>query len=202
MIYPTARDNILNAAKNRFGHYGFKKTSMAEIAKDCDMSAANIYRHFSGKDDIIAALTTDIFAEEEKQLAKLCATDFPDSSSKLHSFFMEALVQSHRYVTKKPRMKEMVDYICQERIDLINANTDAKLEFIESILQEGINNHEFFIEDIEKTAKAIKSATVMFHTPLFFDLCTIDILMSSCTNVVDILITAITRHPKESTCKK
>lgn len=196
MQYPIARDSILQAAKNRFGHYGFKKTSMAEIAKDCNMSAANIYRHFGGKNDIIAALATNIFAEEERQLARLCTADFPDASSKLHSFFMEALVRSHHYVTEKPRMKEMVDYICQERVDLIQTNSDAKLEFIASILQEGINTHEFFIEDIEKTSMAIKSATVMFHTPLFFDLCSIDLLKSSCTNVVDILLTAITTPPR------
>lgn len=196
------RENILQAAKNLFGHYGFKKTSMAEIARDCDMSAANIYNHFSGKDDIVAVLATRIFQEQERQLAKLCAQTFPDSSQKLHSFFQEALINTHRYVTEQPKMKEMVDYICQERIDLINTHREDKQKLIQHILQEGIDNNEFGIADIEKTATAFKAATVMFHTPLHFGLCPLQELKASCTDVVDILLSAITRSPEETPCKE
>ena len=34
------KNQILDAAFARFGQYGLGKTTMAEIAKDCDMSAA------------------------------------------------------------------------------------------------------------------------------------------------------------------
>ena len=185
------RDKILQAAKNRFGYYGFKKTSMTEIAGDCQMSAANIYRHFTGKDDIIAALAEDVFSEEKKQLVLLCSRQFPDYSQKLQAFFMEAFLQTHRYVTEKPKMKEMVDYICQERVDIITANKEVKQKLIASILQEGVDSGEFFIADIDEMAGTLKSATVMFHTPLFFSLCSFEELKSSCTDVVSLLLKAI-----------
>jgi AcrR family transcriptional regulator len=37
------------AARARFQRYGYAKTSMQEIAADCGMSAANLYRYYDGK---------------------------------------------------------------------------------------------------------------------------------------------------------
>lgn len=196
MIYPIARDKILHAAKNRFGHYGFKKTSMAEIAEDCEMSAANIYRYFTGKKAILAVLATDIFAEEEKQLEKLCRQTFDSASQKLHAFFIEALLQTYRYATENPKMKEMVDYICQERVDLVTAHKEAKTKLITVILQEGIDCNEYAIDDIEKTATTFKSATVLFHTPFFFDIYSLEELKTSCFDVVELLLSTITSPPE------
>ncbi len=196
MIYPIARDKILHAAKNRFGHYGFKKTSMAEIAEDCEMSAANIYRHFTGKKAILAVLAMDIFAEEEKQLEKLCKQTFDSASQKLHAFFMAALLQTYRYATEKPKMKEMVDYICQERVDLVTAHREAKTKLIALILQEGVDCNEYAIDDIEKTATSFKSATVLFHTPFFFDIYSLEELKTACFDVVELLLPAITSPPE------
>ncbi len=50
------RDRILQAAMTRIKHYGYGKTTMAEIAADCDMSPGNIYRFFEAKIDIAEAI--------------------------------------------------------------------------------------------------------------------------------------------------
>jgi AcrR family transcriptional regulator len=50
-----ARLQILDAAHRRFSAYGFGKTTMAEIADDVGMSAANLYRYFENKLDLGAA---------------------------------------------------------------------------------------------------------------------------------------------------
>lgn len=198
MSNSSIRDKILQASKKRFGYYGFNKTSMTEIAKDCDMSAANIYRHFSGKNDILATLAIHIFHQQEADLTQLCESTFKDSSCKLHAFFQKALSLTHQHVTEQPKMKEMVDFICQERIDLVNSHKEAKEKLIRTILQEGVSSGEFIISDIGKTAKAFKIATMMFHTPLFMDFGELPELESPCSSVVNILLAAITRHPEDS----
>jgi AcrR family transcriptional regulator len=43
------RREIVAAARSRFQHYGYAKTSMQEIAADCGTSAANLYRYYDGK---------------------------------------------------------------------------------------------------------------------------------------------------------
>jgi len=202
MSEPTPKERILLAAKNRFYHYGFKKTSMVEIAGDCRMSAANIYRHFKGKDDILGTLAREHLGEFETELTALCAANFADSSKKLHAFFQTALLQTHKYATKQPKMKEMVDYICQERTDLVNANRIAKQNLIQTIIAEGNAAGEFTINDLEKTAETFRAATVMFHTPIFIDLYPLLELQTSCRHVVDTLLCAIRAPKKERKCKK
>lgn len=186
------REKILTAAKARFGHYGFNKTTMVEIAKDCDMSAANIYRHFNGKNDIIAVLATKIFNYQETRLTEIVAQQSRSYSEKIHTFFLESLAITHQYVTEQPKMKEMVDFICQERFDLIQAHSSTKENLIKTILRNGVESGEFAIADIESTAKAFKEATVMFHTPLFMEMYCMEDLKSSCNAIINLLLTAIT----------
>ncbi|GAV21360.1 bacterial regulatory proteins, TetR family [Mariprofundus micogutta] len=38
------KERIVAAARQRFSHYGYGKTTMAEIASDCQMSVGNLYR--------------------------------------------------------------------------------------------------------------------------------------------------------------
>lgn len=191
MEKPSPHDQILLAAKARFGHYGFNKTTMVEIAKDCKMSAANIYRHFKGKNDIIAVLATELFRSQEKELSIIVTTKYPNSTAKLHTFFQEALISTQNYVTEQSKMKEMVDFICKERFDLVQAHSQIIEGLIATILEEGEQNSEFVIHDMQRTAKTFKDATVMFHTPLFMEMFCTEDLQASCENIINLLITGI-----------
>ncbi len=199
MEEPDNYHKILDAAKTRFGYYGFNKTTMAEIAKDCNMSAANIYRHFEGKKEIISVLAERLFSYHETALSEIVEQSFPSHSEKLHSFFRKSLEITHEFVTEQPKMKEMVDFICQERIDIIQSHSSKKDELIAIILKDGVKSAEFSLQDMDiaGTALAFKDATVMFHTPLFMELYPVDYLKSSCTAVVKLLLRSITTASRE-----
>jgi len=53
---PGRRDVILDAAVELFRVRGFSRTGINEIGAAVGMSGAGIYRHFDGKDDILAAV--------------------------------------------------------------------------------------------------------------------------------------------------
>jgi len=195
----TTRQTILEAARARFGHYGFNKTTMAEIAKDCGMSAANIYRHFNGKNDIIAVLATNLLKRQETRLGEIVGCQSSSYSEKLRKFFTESLAITRQYATEQPKMKEMVDFICQERFDLVQSHKKIKLELIETILREGTAKGEFVIAetDMASTAEAVLDSTVMFHTPLFMDMYSAEDLKSSCDNIINLLLAAITQRQQD-----
>jgi AcrR family transcriptional regulator len=65
------KNQILEATKRLLEYYGYQKTSMADIAQDSDMSPANIYRFYKGKDDIIADIANNIFRDVEKRLREV-----------------------------------------------------------------------------------------------------------------------------------
>lgn len=47
------RSHILNVAARVFADQGFARASMAQVAKDCGISKANIYHYYSSKDALL-----------------------------------------------------------------------------------------------------------------------------------------------------
>ncbi|MBU2700188.1 AcrR family transcriptional regulator [Sporomusaceae bacterium BoRhaA] len=50
------KDLILDKAKERFDRFGYKKTTMDEISRDCKISKKTIYGHFNDKEDLFISL--------------------------------------------------------------------------------------------------------------------------------------------------
>ncbi|WP_215451291.1 TetR/AcrR family transcriptional regulator [Streptomyces sp. ATCC 21386] len=57
------RRQILDAAARCFARNGFHATSMQDVLKEADLSAGAVYRYFSGKDELIAAIAGTVLAE-------------------------------------------------------------------------------------------------------------------------------------------
>ena len=55
------KKDILSAADKRFRTFGFKKTTMAEIAQDLGMSTSNMYRYSPSKVSIAEAFALQCF---------------------------------------------------------------------------------------------------------------------------------------------
>lgn len=68
------RDAILAAAIGVFGRYGYRKTSVDDIARAADISKQGLYLHFDGKDAIFVAAIgkylRDNQAAVERELAR------------------------------------------------------------------------------------------------------------------------------------
>jgi AcrR family transcriptional regulator len=54
------RRQILDGAASCFARNGFHATSMQDVLKEVDLSAGAVYRYFSGKDELIAAIVTEV----------------------------------------------------------------------------------------------------------------------------------------------
>jgi AcrR family transcriptional regulator len=52
---PSKRVSILNAAIPVFGRFGFKKTSVEDLAEAANLSKQGLYLHFSGKEELFVA---------------------------------------------------------------------------------------------------------------------------------------------------
>lgn len=70
------RQQILGAARRCFTRNGFQSTSMQDIFTEAGLSAGSVYSHFTGKDEIIAAIAEDV-AEKITSAADAALTDSP-----------------------------------------------------------------------------------------------------------------------------
>ena len=82
------RELILQAAEKRFRKYGYNKTTMAEIADDTGMSAANIYRYFENKQEIIANCARKYFHSRMILLRKAIEKYHSDPVKMLEHFVL------------------------------------------------------------------------------------------------------------------
>jgi TetR/AcrR family transcriptional regulator, mexJK operon transcriptional repressor len=65
MVRPVTatRERILEAAFARFAHYGFRRTSMEDIAAEAAISRASLYSQFQNKEEIFRGLSAGLHAE-------------------------------------------------------------------------------------------------------------------------------------------
>ncbi|MFS8200118.1 TetR/AcrR family transcriptional regulator [Streptomyces sp. CWNU-52B] len=57
------RRQILDGAARCFTRNGFHATSMQDVLKEVNLSAGAVYRYFSGKDELIAAIVTEVLGD-------------------------------------------------------------------------------------------------------------------------------------------
>ncbi|WP_105975332.1 TetR/AcrR family transcriptional regulator [Streptomyces geranii] len=57
------RRQILDGAARCFARNGFHATSMQDVLKEVDLSAGAVYRYFSGKEELISAIVTEVLTE-------------------------------------------------------------------------------------------------------------------------------------------
>jgi AcrR family transcriptional regulator len=58
------RRQILEAAGRLFYRYGFRKTSLDDIARECRISKKTIYQYFDGKDGLVRAVLFELVYEK------------------------------------------------------------------------------------------------------------------------------------------
>lgn len=188
------RAQILDAAEKRFRQFGFNKTTMAEIAKDCDMSAANIYRYFDNKMGIGACMAQRCFLEAETTIKKACEMPGLTASEQLEAFFLAALEHAHNQWSKQPRMDEMVQVIINERPDLVEQITQVKTAILLRILQQGHKSGEFEVPDVAVTAQTILYAGVVLTVPIFMHLHTYEEFQTMAKNLARLLIAGLLKR--------
>ncbi|MEV0040706.1 TetR/AcrR family transcriptional regulator [Streptomyces sp. NPDC050804] len=57
------RRQILDGAAHCFARNGFHATSMQDVLREVDLSAGAVYRYFSGKEELIGAIVTEVLDE-------------------------------------------------------------------------------------------------------------------------------------------
>lgn len=156
---------IIQAATERFRHYGYGKTTMAEIARDCGMSAGNLYRYFESKSDIGAVVCVAWFGE--LQLATRTAAERAGlaPAERLEAFVLAMCRFTLESVRNTPHIQEMVDFLCEERLDLLEAHLIALRDIVADILADGTRRGVFAVADPRETACTFLDACVRFEYP-------------------------------------
>jgi len=182
---------ILDKAVDRFIRYGFGKTTMVEIAKDCGMSAGNLYRYFESKFDIGVGVAQLYICKAEQILRDVLKRPGLSPSQRLEAFVLEKLRFMHSQIIEQPNVQDLVDYILDDRWDLVERHRDVQNSLLSEILSEGNRTGEFNVSDVVHTANAIYALTTKFRLPHFIKNVTLEGLEQEAKAGVDLMIRGI-----------
>ncbi|HMM14917.1 MAG TPA: TetR/AcrR family transcriptional regulator [Parvibaculum sp.] len=185
------RQKIIDAAKKRFAHYGYSKTTMADLAVDCDMSPGNLYRYFPGKLDIAEEIAREASIRTAEQLSHILTQPGRSAAERLHDFLFQDLRETFLTLEQDPKLVEMAQIITAERPHFHNEGIKREREVLRRIIEYGNVSGEFTVADPEFIAEMIQSATLKFSYPQLFTRLPLERLERELEGVYQIIIAGL-----------
>ncbi len=185
------RERILEAAMERILHYGYAKTTMSEIARDCDMSAGNIYRFFASKLDIAEAMARKFNLEIYQEYARIARADRP-AAERLLNFFSYGMETTFSKLDSDAKILEVAEVLSVDRPLFANEELAQERIYLVEILEDGVARGEFApIKDPAQTAEMLQVAIMKFRYPQLFSRLTLPKLRRELNGVAEILLSAL-----------
>ena len=164
------RARILEVAEKRFRRIGYHKTSVADIAFELGMSAANVYRFFPSRDAINESICGRI-VNEVADIAFVIAGRNAPAIEKLDQLLTAVHHRKKMTLITERHMHELIVVATQENWAIIKAHIERMVTIFEAIIREGIEAGELTIADAAEGARAVKSAFMPFFHPILIEDC-------------------------------
>ncbi|MDA7963112.1 TetR/AcrR family transcriptional regulator [Ruegeria sp.] len=148
---------ILNSAFQAFAAYGFRKTSMDDIAKGAGMSRPAVYLHFKNKEAIVRALTRQYYDQKIALVAQALQGDGPvpqvlDRAIQAQSEGMAAILAS-------PHGLEMLDATKSMSTDIVEQGEgELTALYADWLRREGAAGRARLLMGADETARTITAA--------------------------------------------
>lgn len=121
-----------------FAHYGYAKTNIGDIAKECCMSPGNLYRHFRNKQAIGEEVVREYMAGEEAALELIAADTGIDCEARLHQFFHRTVQTLMDELRTNPKLVELAQMIIEGDSGILTRHIEWKRDRITAMLHEGV----------------------------------------------------------------
>jgi AcrR family transcriptional regulator len=189
------RERILQAAMERIKHYGYGKTTMAEIASDCGMSPGNIYRFFEAKIDIAEAMARHHYSEQHGRLAAIARRRDISPDQRLRTMLFTKMRENHELISSNAKVMDIAEVLHKERPLFANEQLAQERVYLGALLEEGAEMGLFAPSDANFTAEMIQSATVKFAFPALISQLTLPKLERELDGVLDLLLSGLYARP-------
>ncbi|MFS2155505.1 TetR family transcriptional regulator [Rhizobium sp. Rhizsp42] len=183
---------ILDAAERLFRHYGYAKTTVADIARDLGMSPANVYRFFSSKVEIHQAICGRMLAASYQQAYEIC--HLPLSASERLSRFVRGQYQmTVETMLDQEKVHEMVVVAIERDWHVIEKHVDSIHDLLAEVIREGIEAGEFVDQDPATASRCFGAATVTLCHPIMVAQCLAKTNRATVDELIDFSIRALKR---------
>jgi len=156
--------HILNAAAELFAHYGYAKTTVADIARAAKIGVGTVYLEFDSKDRIVERLV-DAKHEWVLESMEAAASSAADPASAITTALDARLGAYLASCEGGPHAREMLLCPCQAAHEARARYCDAERAFLARLVGEGTAQGALAPGNPERTATALQAAYSAFEPP-------------------------------------
>ena len=159
------KSQIIEAAAHTFDRYGFKKTTMDDIAIAAGKGKSSLYYYFKNKEAVFEAVA----AHEAALMEKAIKGELAKQNKAVDKLRCYINVRMKRFAAKGPLYTALNDNFLAtfSFIEKIRNNyRHWEIDTISAILEEGLSQKEFKPLDSYFTGEAILTCMVGFEVPL------------------------------------
>jgi len=160
------REQIISAASVAFSKFGYKKTTLDDIALLTNRGKTGIYYYFKSKDDIFREVIRKEAEIIKVKLSKSLAnkkTPVVKLTSYIHNRMDAFEKLGNYYSAMKHELMEHLHFINLNRVDF----DVTEIEIISSILTEGVEKGSFQIDNISQVSKTILLTLKSLEIPFY-----------------------------------
>lgn len=165
VVKEEVRAHIVSVARKIFTRYGFRKTTMEQIAASASKGKSSIYYYFRSKEEIFRAVVEKEAFELKQQMDKtIHKDDAPIDKLKTYILFRLHHVRTveNFYAALNDQFLSQMDFILE-----IRKNFDMEeRHLVRDILEEGIRDGSFQVNSSEIGAIAITTMMKGLELPL------------------------------------
>lgn len=159
------RDRIVGAAGALFDHFGYEKTSVADIAREVGISTAYVYKFFDSKAAIGAAVCGERLGQLDAQLWAV-ARGRGDASSRFYKAFEVLLGKSSESFFKSKRLHDLSIFATRERWPCVDRHKLEMKNIFRHILMDWQAENPAARCDPEEDAAAIVDGIYLVAHPI------------------------------------
>ncbi len=159
------RQKILDAAEQRLWHYGFKKTTIDEIASDAGVGKGTVYLYFDGKEAIGLAIISQYKKRGLEQIAGIARDPSKPPVQKLTEMLQYPILNACQSCRESPAMQEMIVAIKPRLRAHIQPQQEEEYRLLAGALEEGNRLGVFDVPDTMHAARILKMMTMGMLPP-------------------------------------
>ncbi len=156
---PTTRDRILDAAERLLARFGYKKTTMEDIAREAGLGKRTLYLHFPGKEAVALSTIDRIVERLTGQLREVAAAVGPFEERLREMLLCRVLVRFDSVRHYAHSLDELFESLRPAYMARRARYFAAEARVVADLLAEGRRLGAFACEDPEGTAQTLMLAT-------------------------------------------
>lgn len=145
-------DKIRNAAESLFNRFGYKKTTIDDIAREAEIGKGTVYLYFRTKEEIFVDWQRQNAKELLQKLRKAVRSE-ASPTKQLFKYLTTHLNLIHDFISRGPFLGEMITEFHNQAHsnNYLKEHIIEETSIIRGILEAGIDLKEFDIKNIDET---------------------------------------------------